>query len=133
MIDIENQMFTIISNALTASFSGIKMSSETILEPSEFPCVCVEEIANKVRKANIDSGAIEHYAEVTYEINVYSNKKTGKKTQCKKIISEVDTLLSRLGFTRTYKSNFSFDNGTKNRLIARYTAVVSENELIYRR
>lgn len=133
MIDIENQIFTLISNKLTDSFTGIKVCSETVLEPSEFPCVSVEEIANRVKDANRDSGAIERYAEVTYEINVYSNKKSGKKTQCKNIISVVDTLLANLGFTRTYKSNFTFDSGTKNRLIARYTAVVSENELIFRR
>jgi hypothetical protein len=69
-----------------------------------------------------------------YEVNVYSNKKSGKKSECKKIISIIDEEMSALGFTRIMLQPIpNMDDATKYRMTARYRAVVSKDKVIYRR
>lgn len=133
MIEIENEIFDTISKKIIEIFPNINMFSETLLNPSEFPCVCLEEIDNYSLNTSRDSHSNENHAVVVYDINVYSNKRSGKKTECKKIIAEIDKFFADLGFTRTTKQNFSFDNATKYRILARYSAVVSADKIIYRR
>ena len=68
-----------------------------------------------------------------YEVNVYSNKTSGKKSECKEIIAVIDDILLGLGFTRTMKNPVSMDDATIYRMVTRYTAIVSTNQTIYRR
>lgn len=133
MIDIENQIITDIDTALTAAFPGIEILSDTSQTPSKFPCVYVTESDNYVYTRSIDSGSNENHAEVMYEINVYTNDVQGKKTKCKKIFNKVDEVMLNLGFIRLSKTPIPFDDATKYRLVGRYVAVVSDDEVIYRR
>ena len=133
MIDIENQIITDITTALTAVFPGIEVLSDTSQTPSKFPCVYVTESDNYVYTRSIDSGSNENHAEVMYEINVYTNDAQGKKTKCKKIFNKVDEVMLNLGFIRLSKTPIPFDDATKYRLVGRYVAVVSDDEVIYRR
>jgi hypothetical protein len=69
-----------------------------------------------------------------YEVNVYSNQQTGKKSKCKEIFKIIDNEFQKLGFTRTLKEPIpNLKNATIYRMIGRYTAVVSADERIYRR
>ena len=67
-----------------------------------------------------------------YEVNVYSNKTTGKKTEAKKILSKIDDTMILLGFTRMNKFPVIMDDATIYRVVARYRGVVSQNHTIYR-
>lgn len=133
MIDIEEDVFTIVATALRSKHTGITVYSELVLAPSVFPCVCIEEADNYTHRSSVDSSSNEHHANVMYEVNVYSNKTSGKKSECKKIFSTVDEILTGLGFTRNNKNPFSLDDATKYRIFGRYSAVVSKNKTIYRR
>lgn len=68
-----------------------------------------------------------------YEVNVYSNKTSGKKAECRAIAAVIDDILLGLGFTRTMKNPVSMDDATIYRMVTRYTAVVSIDQTIYRR
>lgn len=133
MIDIENEIFTAISKAVLAKFPKAKMSPETILSPSVFPCVCAEEADNYAVTSTQDSGSNENHANVMYEVNIYSNKVGGKKAECKTILKIIDGVFSNFGFTRTGMNPIPMNDPTKYRLFARYKAVVSKNKTIYRR
>ena len=133
MIDIENEIFTAISKAVLAKFPKAKMSPETILSPSVFPCVCAEEADNYAVTSTQDSGSNENHANVMYEVNIYSNKVGGKKAECKAILKIIDCVFSDFGFTRTGMNPIPMNDPTKYRLFARYKAVVSQNKTIYRR
>ena len=77
---------------------------------------------------------MENHSTLMYEVNVYSNKKTGKKTECKKIITLVDEAMSALGFTRIMLQPIpNMDDATIYRMTARYRAVVSKDKVIFRR
>ena len=78
--------------------------------------------------------SIENHAQVLYEVNVYSNKTSGKKAECKAIIALIDSKMEALGFTRTLMNPVpNEEDATVYRMVARYRAIVSKNKTIYRR
>ena len=133
MIDIENEVFSTIATELRARFEQIYVTGEEVRSPSQFPTVSIVEADNYVYKHSQDSGDNENHATVMYEINVYSNRKAQKKTECKEIFGVIDGFLSKLGFTRTMKQPVTMEDSTVYRLVGRYTAVVSKNQIIYGR
>ena len=134
MIDIESIIFKRLSTVLRANYSEISVYGEYVKTPAVFPCVTIEEKDNYVLERTQSSGGIENHAGLVYEINVYSNKKTGKKSQCKEIFSLIDREMQDIGFTRTMLHPFpDIDDATIYRMVGRYKAVVSTNKTIYRR
>lgn len=133
MIDIENEVITLITDVLFANNISASVESVLNLNPPSFPTVCVEEIDNYVWGSSSDSGSVENHAYVSYEINIFTNDVAGKKQNAKSILDVIDVALSNHNFTRTSKTSLSLDNGTKYRLIARYRAHVGANNTIYRR
>lgn len=133
MIDIENAVFTKVKTALTKQFPNITVESVTTYSPSKFPFVCIEEADNYSYLPTRDTSSNENHATVVFEVNAYSNKTTKKKSECKAIVAVVDEVMIGLGFTRNTKTPINLDEATKYRIFARYTAVVSKTNTIYRR
>ena len=134
MIDIESIIFQRLSTVLRANYSEISVYGEYVKTPAVFPCVTIEEKDNYVLERTQSSGGVENHAGLVYEINVYSNKKTGKKSQCKEIFSLIDREMQDMGFTRTMLNPIpNIDDATIYRMVGRYKAVVSTNKTIYRR
>lgn len=133
MIDIENEVVTLVYNALQSEGITASVESVTNLNPDKFPTVCVEEIDNYSYGGSADSKSNENHAAVSYEINVFTNDLSGKKQQAKKIIDVIDTKMISKGFSRFSKTTLSLDNGTKYRIVARYRAYVDKSNIIYRR
>ena len=134
MVDIETEIFTNIATKFRNKY-GTKFTvyGETVITPSEFPCACIEESDNYAHTQTQDSGSNENHADLVYDVNVYSNKRNGKKAECKEILAVIDEYLTGIGFARITKNPISLDDATKYRLFARYTAVVSQDGIIYRR
>lgn len=132
MINIENQIVTKVYNELVKSYKSIEVSSEEDRVPTSFPFVSIMESDNYSYKSTITSSCNENHAVVTYEVNVYSNKTSGKKTQAKKIMSIVDDVLLNLGFSRSTMNPVSLNDATICRYVARYSAIVGKDETIYR-
>lgn len=134
MIDAENEIFTLVASALRERFPGITVYNETVLSPSSFPCVCIEEADNYAYVNTISSSSNENHAVVVYEVNVYSNKGSGKKAECKSIFASVDDAMQKIGFVRTASNPILLEGeATILRMFGRYTAVLSGNKTIYRR
>lgn len=133
MIDIERQVYTRIADKIRTEFGDITIASELMDVPASFPFVSIVEEDNYTYVKTQDSKSNENHARVMYEINIYSNKASGKKTECKKIGNIIDDEMLRLGFTRISKMNLSNDTATIYRLVLRYVAVVSKENIIYGR
>ena len=134
MIDIENEVFSRIATRLRNEFNPVSVYGEYVKSPASFPAVSIEERGNSAYQRTQDSGSLENHASLMYEVNVYSNKKTGKKSQCKEIFKIIDNEFQKLGFTRILKEPIpNLENATIYRMVGRYTAVVSADERIYRR
>ena len=134
MIDVETEVFNIVSSKVREKYPTIFMTGEYVKSPSSFPCVSLIEVDNQIYRNTRSTDCIENHAQVLYEVNVYSNKKSGKKTECKEIISFIDEQLQSLGFTRTLMNPVpNEEDATIYRMVGRYRAIVSKNNVIYRR
>lgn len=134
MIDVENEVFSLVSTKVREKYPKVYMTGEYVKSPPSFPCVSLIETDNQVYRNGRDSSNIENFAQVLYEVNVYSNKTSGKKTECKTITSLIDSEMEKLGFTRTLVNPIpNEEDATIYRMVVRYRAIVSKNKIIYRR
>ena len=134
MIDIENEVFDRVATRVREQFPGIFMTGEYVSSPSSFPAGSLVEMDNSIRETTIDSGSNENHANVMYEANVYSNKATGKKSECKAIIALIDEEMTAMGFVRFTLTPVPNEyDSTIYRMVARYRAAVSTDHKIYRR
>ena len=131
MIDVENLVIDNISKAIGASaYSNAFVTSDYTDSPSEFPCVSVIEADNYTYRKTQDNDLKEHHTNVMYEVNVFSNKKNKSKSEAKAIMEIVDTAFQNIKFTRTFKSNIPNKDKTIYRIVARYEAVIGEEQTI---
>lgn len=134
MIDIEPEVFSIVSANVREQYPKIFMTGEYVKSPSSFPCVSLIEVDNQIYRNTRTTDCIENHAQVVYEVNVYSNRTKGKKAECKEILGFVDKQLEALGFTRTLTTPVPNEvDATVYRMVARYRAIVSKESVIYRR
>lgn len=134
MIDVESAIFSEIATALRDAFDDIYVAGEYVAQPPRFPAVLLVEMDNTVYPSGRDSGGIENYADVMYQVDVFSNRVRGKKAECKAIISLIDSEFARLGFTRSFLNPVqNMNDATIYRMTGRYRAVVGKDNYVYRR
>lgn len=100
MIDVENELFTVVATALRSSFSNIYVTGEAVDAPSKFPCVVFYEDDNYISQVDMDSSWDEKFAVLRYRVDIYSNKASGRKSEAKAIRAVIEPLLYRRNFTR---------------------------------
>jgi hypothetical protein len=134
MIDIETDVFDTVAKAVRAKYPKIFITGEYVKVPSKFPCVSLMEMDNQSYQRTEDSGSAENHVSVMYEVNVYSNKSVGKKSECKAIATLIDEQMLALGFARTMLQPIpNLDDATIYRMVGRYSAIISKDKVIYRR
>ncbi len=134
MIDIENDVFNSVATDVRAKYPNIYMVGEYVKTPPKFPCVSLVEMDNQSYQRTEDSGSSENHASLMYEVNIYSNKMTGKKSECKAIAALIDERMLALGFARTMLQPIpNLDDATIYRMVGRYSAVISKNKVFFRR
>ena len=134
MIDIENDIFNAVATVVRTKHPDVYMVGEYVKTPPKFPFVSLVEMDNQSYQRTEDSGSSENHASVMYEVNVYSNKTVGKKSECKSIAALIDEQMLALGFARTMLQPIpNMDDATIYRMVGRYSAIISKNKVIYRR
>ena len=132
MINIEEELFTKIATALRSQFSGIYVSGEYVNQPSSFPAVFIIEMDNKANRRTRSSSSNENYADVMYQVDVYSNKTKGRKAEAKQIMAAVDEQFAAMGFTRSYLNPVpNMNDATIYRMTGRWIATVSPQGVVY--
>ena len=72
-------------------------------------------------------------AQVMFEVNVYSNKAEGRKSECKSIMAAIDEVLFKMNFKRMALTPVpNMEDATIYRLVARYR-VATDGKHFYRR
>lgn len=131
MIDIENDVFDYVAKALRTAFPGITVISDFVEAPAKFPTVTLVEADNRILQ-RMRTDNIENAVSVMYEMNIYSNKAVGKKSEAKAIANAIDGLFNELGFTRTFREQIpNMKDATIYRIVCRYEAVVDSKFMIY--
>ena len=134
MIDHEAELFTTIATALRTQFPDIYVSGEYVSQPPKFPAVYIIQQDNTVNRLGRDSGAIENFADVMYQVDIYSNLNKGKKAEAKAIAAAIDGEFASLGFTRSYLNPVpNMDDATIYRITGRWIATIGKDNYIYRR
>lgn len=129
MIDIESQIIEAIDDAVTSEYTDAYITSVYERSSSQFPCVEVVEMDNRVFVDASDLQHIENAATIVYEINVYSNKATGKKKECRDIMLLIDSTLEQLGFRRTMMNQIrNYADATIYRMVGRWEKIQCKQE-----
>lgn len=134
MINVEPEIFNIVAKAVRQAYPKAYVVGEYVKSPSKFPCVSIVEMDNTAYDKTQTSGSLENHADVIYEVNIYSNKTSGKKSECKSIASLIDDEFATLGFSRTMLQPIpNVDDATIYRMLGRYRGVVSKDKKVFRR
>lgn len=134
MIDIETSIFDTVAKAVRAEYPKIFITGEYVKVPPKFPCVSLMEMDNQSYQRTEDSGSSENHVSAMYEVDVYSNKSVGKKSECKAIAALIDEQMLALGFARTMLQPIpNLDDATIYRMVGRYSAIISKDKEIFRR
>ena len=123
MIDVEKEVYTPIAQAIRSQYEGASVEQEYVRKPSAFPHVTIIETDNYTTVRNQDTSRTEKYSTIMYEVNVYSNLHSGKKTQCRSIMSLIDDMMAERNFTRISMTPVpNMEDSTIYRITARYRA-----------
>ena len=132
MINNANEIFDRITTALKQSDSAVKTSSVYVNAPSSYPFVSIELIEDSIYEQGVDSGDMENFANMSYEVNVYAKGDT-KMSKAYGLLGVADNFMKSIGFTRIIIQPMQDQNETLYRIIARYEAVVGKDLKVYRR
>lgn len=133
MIDPENEVYTLVAQSLRAEFPGIDVASEYTPSPAAFPHVSfyMADSYNDLRDQ--DGRTAESLAVMMFQVDVYSNKAPGKKTECKKISRFISDLLYTKNFLRSSMvPTPNLNDATIYRITSRYR-VASDGTHFFRR
>lgn len=130
MIDIEPVVYTTVHDDIIAAFPNTVISDIPPEVDAKFPFVTIREDSNRTYEKSLDGAPTEHHAIVVYEISVYSNKQTGRKQECKRIMDVADRSMQGMKFVRVQRHELPTIDRTIMRMYARYEAVVEEPETV---
>lgn len=131
MIEMSNEIFNDVATDLRSAFDGIKVIGEYVATPSEFPTVTIDETQNY--PVHLDSAVLNKYAAVSYRVQVFSNKKPGKREEARKIYDRLDEKLQSMGlYAVTYSTTPAIYNSEIYCITATYNAVVDRTGMVYR-
>ena len=128
MIDIENDVIELVTQTVLTAYPDADVSGQYAEFPAKFPAVTVVEADSYTNRRMRTFDSVEYADSVMYEINVYSAKSGGKKSEAKAIVDLIDGAMLQNGFTRTMKSQVP-NTANKNiyRIVSRYTADVTRS------
>jgi hypothetical protein len=134
MIDHLNEIFTNVTTRVREKHPSITMTGEYTRQPSKFPTVTLDEIENVTVDSLEDSSSDETFSGLTYRLQVFSNKQSGKKAEARAIFATADHVLRDLGFRRiTYSTTPEIYESTIYSITATYEAIADVNGTIYKR
>lgn len=133
MFDVEPQVFDHVEKAVKLRMPEVAVLPSLVQEPPRFPCLAFYEADNRTYQDSQLGDGVDHHISVMFTAEAFSVAADGGKYICKKILSIVDDELRSIGFQRT--TNIEMDNydRTVSRRVARYTGVVGENGIVYRK
>ena len=134
MLDFLNEIFTNVATAARAAHSTVTVTGEYTRKPSKLPAVTLDETENVTVANLVDSSREERYSGLTYRLQVFSNKTSGKKAEARAIFATADEVMRNLGFRRiTYTTTPEIYESTIYSITATYEAVIGSDGVTYKR
>lgn len=123
MIEIESKVFSPIYTELKNRYDGIYVTSEPAPIPSKPLAVSIVQQDSYSSQRMQDNTLQEKFATVMFQVDVYSNLQTGKKSKCKEVMSVVDDMFFKQNFMRLSLTPIPMEEHGYYRLTARYRAM----------
>ena len=134
MIDVLNEVFTAVAVPVREAHPGVMVTGEYTRQPSHFPALTVDETQNVSVESLEDSSKEERFSGLTYRLQAFSNKSSGKKAEARAIFATADQLMRGMGFRRiTYTTTPEIYDSTIYSITATYEAVVDTDGTTYTR
>ena len=134
MIDYMNEIFNAVAKDVRTAHSGVTVIGEYTRKPSKFPALTLDEIQNVTVNDLVDSSDEEKFSGLTYRVQAFSNKQSGKKAEARAIFATADKAMLGLRFRRvTYTTTPEIYESTIYSITATYEAVVDANGVTYKR
>ena len=131
MIDCESTIFQMCADAFRAEYPNGFITPEYVAQPPMFPAVMVQTMSNTIVQRAVDNGSVENAANVMVQVDIYSNRNSGKKAQAKAIAELIDEQLKSRRFERTHMNPVpNFNDATIYRITARYERQITDQETI---
>ena len=121
-----NAIFTRMKTAVLNVASSAECTQTYNPTPTKFPCVFSREIGRLTPQGAVTMSNKQDISETTWEVQVFSNKKSGAKEEAYKIMAAVKTAFRALYFVETFES--PIDNTDYYTLIARFRRVLGSGE-----
>ena len=123
MLNVFPSVYTDIATPIRAAYPSVFMTGERVAAPTKFPCVMVVEADNYEDAAYRNNTLTEQITALMYEITVYSNLTSGKRSQCIDILQIIDDVMKRKNGTRIARVEGYLDTEGKIYMVtARYRA-----------
>ena len=133
MQDFSNEIFTKIKDRVhEVHGSSVKVVGEYVDMPKTFPCVAIDEIYNV--PAELDSGESQKGCDVTYRVQIFSNKKNGKRSEARAIFSTIsDEMYSMNLIGKTYTTTPEVYNASIYQIRATFDCHIRADGTMFRR
>ena len=133
MIDYSNEIFTRIADKVREQHGkGVRIIGEYVDIPKEFPCVTVDEIYTV--PTELDSGSQPKFAGVTYRVQVFSNKKSGKRAEAREIYSTVaDEMYAMNLVGKSYTTTPEVYNANIYQIRGTFEGTIRDDGVVFRR
>lgn len=133
MTDFEYAVFRRVETKVKEKHHNALVLCEYSPEPPSLPCVMFTQSDNRTYENSQLGDGIDHHVSVMYSADAYSSKMGGGQAECKSILSAVDEAMRSIGFQRTMDSPMDNMNRTISRRVARYSGVIGEDGIVYRK
>ena len=131
MIDIETKIYSPLATALMAEYPDIFVTSEPVPTPGKPLVVGIVQEDNYMTIRHLDNSGRERFATVMFQVDVYCNLQSGKKSKAKEVMNFIDERMFKLNFTRIALTPLPSPDTGYYRYTARYRAE-TDGETMYR-
>ena len=137
MIDLETELFNEIVTEIQETYPwgpSVKFINDYVSSTQKFPAVTIVERDNRTLSQAQHSTPEENYAVLDYEVQVFTNSKAKRKKEARTIAAAIDDAFVSRGFRRRILEQIpNAEDWSVFRMVARYTAIVDPDHMIYRR
>lgn len=120
MTDIENEIATALATAISHD-----VETDYLRQASSFPFVRFNYIDSYNYTSTATSANAGNHDRQMFQLEVYSNKRAGKRTEAWALANLADAYLRSIGLVKTSLSPIpNFEDSTIYRIVGRYTMVI---------
>ena len=123
-----NAIFTRIRNAVKAEFANADCTETYSPTPAHLPTVFARELGHFTPQQAWTLTNAQDISECTWEVQVFSNLKTGAKEQAYKLMNGVKGALRQLYFVETFESPLEQTDKSVYCLVARFRRIIGSGE-----